>query len=131
MTKLELGNINLHLEHELNNLSQTTDAIYRNALKDDVRKVVLLYRNEIDDWMLQLNARFISCYDIQNLLESKKEVITLTGLKSTGMKNGEIELLKDEVIRLIAKSILNTYLDSLYKKPTTSRKIEIRNGNWF
>jgi len=131
MTKFELTNINLHLEHELSHLSQTMDALYRNAFKDDVRQVVLFYKDEIDDWMLQLNDRFISCYDIQNLLESKKGAIPLAGLKNAGMENTEIEIMKSDIIRLIAKSILDTYLDSLYKKPATSRKVEIRTGNWF
>ncbi|MDD3320761.1 MAG: hypothetical protein PHS59_04890 [Paludibacter sp.] len=131
MSKLELKKIFLYFDHELNQISQNTDIAYRSALKNDAQQVILLNKDEIDNWVIQLKERKISCYELEKFLESKRELISLPQLESIGMNIDEIDQLKGDILRLIAKSILNTFLDSLFKKPSITRILETKSQNWF
>ena len=131
MIKLELKKIYLYIDHELNHLSQNSDAEYRNAFKDDAQQFILLNKDDIDKWLNQLKERAISCYDIEMVLETKRELIKLPKLENIGLGTDELELLKGDILRLIAKSIMNTYLDSLFKKTSSTQNVDFKKGNWF
>ncbi len=118
MSKLELNTIYLHLEHEINHLSQSAILSNRAAIKADAKLVISEFENDIDEWVLKLNDRYISCYDLENLLETKREYVYLPSLESKGLSNDELEIFKSDILRIIAKSILNTYLDTLFRNPS-------------
>lgn len=131
MSSLELKKIYLHLEHEINQLSQSTILSYRAAIKQDAQQVIVDFKSDIDDWVLKLNERYISCYDLENLLESKREYINLPTLESKGLELDNLEIFKSDILRIIAKSILNTYLDTLFRNPSHVGVSEIKKGSWF
>lgn len=131
MSSLELKKIYLHLEHEINQLSQSTILSYRAAIKQDAQQVISEFKSDIDDWVLKLNERYISCYDLENLLESKRDYINLPSLESKGLELDNIEIFKSDILRIIAKSILNTYLDTLFRNPAHADVNELKKGSWF
>jgi N-dimethylarginine dimethylaminohydrolase len=131
MSSLELSKIYLHLEHEISHLSQSTILLYRSALKEDAQKVISDFKNDIDNWVLKLNERYISCYDLENLLESKRESIRLPNLESKRLKSEDLEIFKSDILRVIAKSILSTYLDTLFRNTSLAGAQSFNKGSWF
>lgn len=131
MTKLELKKIYLRLDLELIHLNENTDPVYLNDLRDDVKEVISQNIDEIDSWIVLLKERSISCYELEQLIEAKRESVKLERLKIKGMTQDGIEHIKGDVLRLIAKSILNTYLDSLFKKPSINVVEQVKNTSWF
>lgn len=134
MTKFEFSTIRLRLESELNHLNTSIDIsndIYRNVLREDAVKVILLNKNEIISWITLLKDRIISCDDLQKLLLAKKEYIDMPGLEKIGLQKTEIETIKQDILKLIAKSIQDTYFDSLFKRSAKARNLDYKNSIWF
>jgi len=77
-------------------------------------KIIRELNKEIDLWVSWLNERRIACYDLENLLIAQRENIKLDRLKEKGVDQIELELFKNDILRLIAKAIMNTYLESLF-----------------
>ena len=115
MSKLELNQIYLQLEREINFLSQSTLVVYRDAMRADAQHAITELKNDIDNWVSQLNERAIACYDFEDLLESKREMIYLHQLQKKEINKLDAEKFKSDILRLIAKSIMNTYMDSLFR----------------
>lgn len=131
MPKLELNQIYLQLEHEIKHLSHSTIATYRSAIKEDAQHVIYELKSNIDDWVFLLNQRNISCYDLENLLESKRWFIKLEKLELMGVETEQMENFKNDILRLIAKSILETYLNSLFQNPSISTSKTLKKEYWF
>ena len=119
MSKLELKQIYLELEHEIKRLSQSTIVIYRDATRDDAQQVIADLKPDIDNWIVQLNNHTIACYELENLLEPKRCTIKLSRLKNKGVDAKEIEKIKGDVMRLIAKAIMNSYVETLFRNQNT------------
>jgi len=115
MPRLELKQIYLELEHEIKRLSLSTDFIYMDATRDDTHQVISEMRQDIDNWMFQLSERTIACYELENLLKSKKDQIQLQRLENKGVEKDQLESLKDEILHAIAQSIMNSYFNSLFR----------------
>ena len=118
MLKYELNQIYLELEHEIKRLSLSTDFVYIDASRDDAHQVISEMRQEIENWVFQLSERTIACYDLERILESKRNQIKLQRLVNKGVENDKLENFKDDILRAIAKSIMNTYLNSLFRSET-------------
>ena len=131
MSKLELNQIYLQLEHEIKHLSQSTIVTYRSAIKEDAQHVISELKSNIDDWVFHLNERNISCYDLENLLESKRGLIKLEKIELLGVEPEQLEIFKNDILRLIAKSILETYLNSLFRNPSISTGKSLKKEHWF
>ncbi len=131
MSKLELNQIYLQLEHEIKHLSQSTIAAYRSAIKEDAQHVISELKPDIDNWIFQLNQRNISCYDLGNLLESKRDQIELEKLEFMGVEPDQLEIFKVDILRMIAKAILETYLNSLFRNPSISNEKLLKKEHWF
>ena len=131
MSKLELNQIYLQLEHEIKHLSQSTIVAYRCAIKEDAQHVISKLKSNIDDWIFLLNQRNISCYDLENLLESKRGFIKLEKLELMGVETQQLENFKNDILRMIAKSILETYLNSLFQNPSVSTVKSLEKEYWF
>lgn len=99
---------------EIKHLIQSSDLNYREALTEDTRNVVNELTNEIEDWVLKLKERSISCYELEHLLDSKKDKIHLAHLESFGLNKDDLYSAKKEILRVIAKSIVNSYFSSLF-----------------
>ncbi|MDD3079250.1 MAG: hypothetical protein PHH37_09125 [Paludibacter sp.] len=119
MSKFELEQIYLQLEHEIKRLSQSTDIVYRDATREDAQQAVIDLKSDIDNWVVRLRDRSISCYELENLLENKRSKIKLMRLKNKGLDEMEMEIFKGDVLRLIARALINTYLESLFRNQKT------------
>lgn len=115
MPRLELKQIYLELEHEIKRLSLSTDFVYMDATRDDAHQVICDMRQDIDSWVFQLSERTLACYDVERLLKSKKDQITLQRLADKGVDNDKLESLKAEILHAIAQSIMNSYFNSLFR----------------
>jgi hypothetical protein len=115
MTKLELNQIFLELEHEIKRLSLSTDFVYMDATREDAHQVISELRQDIENWVFLLSERTISCYELESLLETRKDQIKLPRLMSKGIDNNKLESCIDEILRIIAKSIMDSYLNSLFR----------------
>jgi hypothetical protein len=114
MSKLDLSQIFLQLEHEISRLN-STKAAYRDATREDARRVISFLKSDIESWVYQLNERTIACYEMESIMNAKRDSINLELLKNHGLTNSEIEEVKDDILRLIAKAIMNSYLESLFR----------------
>ncbi len=131
MTELELNLIYLQLEREINLLSQSTMVTYRSAIKEDAQLVISELKIDIDKWVSHLNERKLTCYELEKLLESKRDFIKLTNIKKKDIDPEKLDAFKSDILRLIAKSIFNTYLNSLFRNPTPSSTKGIKKENLF
>ncbi|MEI8271492.1 MAG: hypothetical protein WCG08_02600 [Paludibacter sp.] len=131
MPKLDLTQIYLELEHEIKRLSQSTIVIYRDATREDAQQVISELKPDIDSWVTQLSQRTIACYELEGLLESKRDVIKLPRLKNKGVDKNELENFRNDILRLIAKSIMNSYLNSLFRSQTHTDNKNLKKENLF
>lgn len=115
MSKLELNQIYLELELQIKRLNQSTLVVYKDAIRKDAQQVISILKEDIDMWVIQLNERKIACYDLETLLEAKRDKIKLYQLENKGVDAEELELFKSDILRLIARAITNTYLESLFR----------------
>ena len=130
MQKLDLTQIYLELEHEIKHLSQSTIVIYRDAFREDTQQVISDLKPDIDAWVTQLSQRTIACYELESLLESKRDFLKLPRLKNKGVSNHQIDEFRNDIMRTIAKAILNTYLNSLFRTQT-SGNTKLKKENIF
>ncbi len=115
MSKLELNQIYLELELQIKRLNQSSLVVYKDAIRKDAQQVISNLKEDIDMWVIQLNERKIACYDLENLLETKRDKIKLYQLENKGVDAEELELFKSDMLRLIARAVTNTYLESLFR----------------
>jgi CCR4-NOT transcriptional regulation complex NOT5 subunit len=115
MSKFEFNQLYLQLERDIKHLAFTTEIEYRNSTLEDVQEVISEMKNDIENWVSQLNERSIACYELELILESKRPEIVLKRLQNKGISEEKIETIKGDILRFIAKAILNIYLDSLFR----------------
>lgn len=114
MSKLDLKHIYLELELQIKRLNQSNLTVYRDDAREDAQQVIRKLKKEIDMWVNLLNERSIACNDLEDLLIAQRENIKLERLKEKGVDENELELFKNDILRLIAKAIMNSYLESLF-----------------
>ncbi|MBN2764889.1 MAG: hypothetical protein JXR27_00840 [Paludibacteraceae bacterium] len=121
MPKIDLKQLYLQLELEINRLSSSTLMIYREDLREDTHEVIKLLKKDIDKWVKGLNERNIACFELEGLLEEQRSNIELTRLKSKGVHENEIDNLKNDVLRLLARAIMNSYLENLFRNQNANK----------
>lgn len=131
MNAAEMSKIYLQLELEISCLAQSTIFLHRNALKEDIRGVIGELKPEIEIWISGLNERKISCYELESLLESKRDSVHLARMEAKNVNREKLNEMKGDVLRLIARAIMNTYLNSLFRQSSVSRNDEMKRTNWF
>ena len=124
MPKVDLPEIYLEFEREIKNLSQSAVLLYRDATREDAQQAIADLKTDIDSWIVQLHNRTIACYDLENLLSARKEYIQLPKLLEIGIEASELETLKSDVLRLIAKAIMNSYLDTLFRNQNAPKHVD-------
>ncbi len=121
MPKIDLKQLYLQLELEINRLSSSTLMIYREDLREDAHEVIKLLKKDIDKWVKGLNERNIACFELESLLEEQRSHIELTRLKSKGVDENELGNLKNDVLRLLARAIMNSYLENLFRNQNANK----------
>lgn len=115
MRQLELKQIYLELEREIKRFGHNENSLRIDDARDDARDAVSMLKPEIDVWISLLKTHEISCYDLEKLLNSKRDEISLTRLEGSGLACAELEIVRGDVLRMIAKSIMSTYLNTLFR----------------
>ena len=121
MPKIDLKQLYLQLELEINRLSSSILMIYRDDLREDAHEVINILKKDIDKWVKGLNERNIACFELEGLLEEKRSSIELTRLKSKGVHENELDNLKNDVLRLLARAIMNSYLENLFRNQNANK----------
>ncbi|MBP1676737.1 MAG: hypothetical protein H6Q20_1296 [Bacteroidetes bacterium] len=121
MSRIDLKQIDLQFEREISHLNRSTFATHRDAICEDARQAVSDLRFDIENWVNDLNSRSIACYELEKLLETKRSVVELPRLRTRGINLTDIENYKSDVLRVIAKAIVNSYLESLFRNQEFSR----------
>lgn len=122
MSKLELNHIYLQIQWELNQLDCTVNNEMKKIIKSDAKEAILLFKTDIDSWVTQLSERKMACYELENLLKLKSDELKLTSLRNHYKSVEEFEEFKLILMRIIAKSISNTFLNNLFKGKNESLK---------
>lgn len=123
--------ISYQLGVEIKQLIQSSDLVYREALTEDTRLVADELRDDINSWILKLKERSISCYELDHLLESKRDKIHLPNLEAIGLEGDELYLIKNEILRVLAKSVMNSYFNSLFKNQLKSKNTDLKKQIFF
>lgn len=121
MPKIDLKQLYLQLELEINKLSSSNLVIYREDLREDAHEVIRLLKKEIDKWVKGLNEHNIACFELEGLLIEQKGLIELSRLKNKGVDETELDNLKNDVLRLLAKAIMNSYLENIFRNQNTPK----------
>ena len=124
MPKIDLKQLYLQLELEINRLSSSILMIYREDLRDDAHEVIKLLKKDIDKWVKDLNERNLACFELEGLLEAQRGNIQLTRLRSKNVEENELDNLKNDVLRLIARAIMNAYLENLFTNQNTHPQVD-------
>lgn len=115
MSKLELNHIYLQIQWELNQLDCTVNNEMKKIIKSDAKEAILLFKSDIDSWVTQLYERKMACYELENLLKLKSDELKLTNLRNNYQTEAQFNEFKLILMRIIAKSISNTFLNNLFK----------------
>lgn len=121
MAKLEFQQIYLRLGQEINFLSQSSLINYKNEVKSDALDVINEMKPTIEGWIKKLNAKEMSCADLVCKLQSEKETMKLSNLKNSGLSDADLGIASSMITQIIANSIANAYLSSLFENQTISR----------
>ena len=123
MSQIELKQIYLELGHEINRLSLTIASQYKDALRQDAHETVIQLKPQIDKWVRMLIEREIACYDLEKILESQRDEMPFTRLNLLGVDCPVVEQMRCEMLRIVAKAIMNSYLNSLFKTRSCTQAI--------
>jgi len=104
----------LQYKREINNFVPSTSKTYRDAIRDDAMLVISQFQPNIDNWISQLNSRNLSCYEIIQMLEASKDKIRLNNLEKKELSPDLLDAYKNNILRIMAKSVLDCYLSSVF-----------------
>lgn len=118
MSNIEFNEINLRFKREVNSMTHLLPEIYREAIKEDAQKIITQFQPDIEKWIVRLKNKDMSCFEIESLLQSRLNEVSLNSLQQTCNESQTVEKIKNNILNLIAKSVLNTYLYSMFKDIT-------------
>lgn len=88
---------------------------FNNDIKQEANRFVDAIKPEISPLFDKLKSRSIACNAIEDFLLSKRDSINLSFLSEKGINPDDIEEVRNDILRLIASAVLNSYLDALFK----------------
>lgn len=115
MQLIDFNQMNLELEHEIKHQCAISIMKYGDAVREDALQAINELRPDIESWIMQLSQRTIACYELEGILEAKKSDIQFPRLKEMGLNCEELDEIKNDILRTIAKSIMNLFLNSLFR----------------
>lgn len=131
MSKLELNQIYLQLRHEIKHSNQASILTLRNSITVDAQNIISGIKSDIDSWVIQLNKREITCYELENLLKCRCAEIDFFSTLNKPSENEEFEIYRNIFYGIIAKSIMNTYFKTLFDSRVSSNKKVVCDNLWF
>jgi hypothetical protein len=114
MNNHNFNQIHLKIQFSIQNYSHSGASGYNNEIKQEANRFVDAIKPEVSELIAKLKSRAIACYDIEEFLLSKRESINLNFLNDNGINEENIAEIKNDILRLIAAAIMNSYLDSLF-----------------
>jgi len=104
----------LQYKREINNFVPSTPKSYRDAFRDDAMLTISQFQPSIENWMVELNNRNLSCFEIIQMLEAYKDEIHLNNLEKIDLSPDLLNSYKNNILKIIAKSVLDCYLSSVF-----------------
>lgn len=117
--------INLKIQLGIQNYNQSGLLVeYNQKIKQEAKRFVKSIKPEIAELISKLSSRSIACNDIEEYLYSKRNGIILDFFKTNDLKDVDSESIKNDILRLIAGAIMNSYLDSLFRNQNSKRTVD-------
>jgi len=125
MNNQVFNQINLKIQLGIQNYNQSgLLAEYNQKIKQEAIRFVETIKPEIAELISKLSSRSIACNDIEEYLYSKRSEINLGFISAASLKDVDSDDVKNDILRLIASAIMNSYLDSLFKNQNSKRSVD-------
>jgi len=119
MNNQDFNQIHLNIQINIQNYSHSMASGFNNDIKQEANRFVDAIKPEISELITKLKSRAIACYDIEDFLSTKRDNINLNFLTDSGMDNDYIADIKNDILRLIASAVMNSFLESLFRNQKT------------
>lgn len=93
-------------------------------IKREANRFVDIIKPEISELITKLKSRAIACYDIEEFLLSKRDNIDLIFLTDKGVNEEDIAEIKNDILRLVASSVMNSFLESLFRNQKRAPNVD-------
>jgi len=120
MNNQDFDQIHLKIQFSIQNYSHSLASGYINEIKQEANRFVNVIKTEIIELITILKSRAIACYDIEEFLLSKRDTINLDFLNKEGVNEENIAEIKNDILRLIASAIMNSFLESLFRNQNSN-----------
>lgn len=128
MNNQDFNQIHLKIRFSIQNYSHSGASGYNNEIKQEANRFVDAIKPEVSELITKLKSRAIACYDIEEFLLSKRDSINLDFLNNEGINEENIAEIKNDILRLIAAAIMNSFLESLFRN---QKSITTVNANLY
>ena len=119
MNNQDFNQINLNIQINIQNYSHAEVVGYNSEIKQEAKRFVNSIKPEISNLVSKLKSREIACYDIEDYLLSQIGKIDLSFLVTNNVCEENISEIKNDILRLIASAIMNSFLNSLFRNQKT------------
>lgn len=119
MNNQDFNQIDLNIRINIQNYSHAEVVGYNNEIKQEAKRFVNSIKPEISELVSKLTHREINCYDVEEYLLSQIGKIDLSFLVTNNVSNENISEIKNDILRLIATAIMNSFLNSLFRNQKT------------
>lgn len=123
MTKLDIQAIYLQIGLEIKKLYVDSNLQRKNALQLDAQQAIDSLKPKINTWVDQLCGRTMACHELESKLEEQRSFIKMTNIQTFSITEDELQDYKNDILKIIAKSIMNEYLESLFRNRKVSTSI--------
>ena len=123
MTKLDIQAIYLQIGLEIKKMYVDSNLQRKNALQLDAQQAIESLKPKINTWVDHLCSRTMACHELENRLEEQRNFIKMTNIQAFSVTEDELEDYKNDILKIIAKSIMNEYLESLFRNRKVSSAI--------
>ncbi len=125
MSNQVFNQISLKIQLGIQNYNQSgLLAKYDQRIKQEAIRFVDTIKPEIAELISKLSTRLISCNAIEDYLTSKRSEINLEFISVDALQEVDGDNVKNDILRLIAGAIMNSYLDSLFRNQNSTRRVD-------
>lgn len=124
MTRLDIQAIYLQIGIEIKKLYLESNVSQRNALQLDAQKAIETLKPKINTWIDDLYSRTMACHELEHRLEEQRDFIKMLNIQKFPISASDLEDCKNDILKIIAKSIMNEYLESLFRNRKVNSVID-------
>lgn len=124
MNNQDFNQIHFSIRRNIQNYKHSCMKGFSAEIKHEANCFIDYIRPELTVLMSNLQTRSVSCFDIQEFLISQADKLNLDFLKSKGTNDDCINEIKNDILRIIASAVLNSFLDSLFRNQKSNNSVE-------